>query len=529
MKVSLRTKILGLVLSLLVMVIGLLAGVFAYMEKKDVEEHMGRLALEVARTVSFMPSVQQAFEEEDPSEIIQPISLSVQQETGAEFVVVGNTDSIRYAHPDENKIGKRMVGGDNERALRDGEYYISKAEGTLGPSLRGKAPIINEGGEIIGIVSVGFLLEDIRTIVWNKIENVFGIAVLVLVVGVVGSLLLARSIRKDTLGLEPYEITSFYQTRQAILSSIKEGIISIDAAGKVTMINQSAIELLDLDEGAEGRLITEVFPNTKMLQVLKTGKTIKDEEMRLRDKLVIANRTPIIHNGVVEGVVSSFRDKTEVRKMVQALSEVKRHSEGLRSQTHEHANKMYVLLGLLQLGKEKEAIQMIEEESRISQTHQEVIFEHIQDETVQAILVGKMSKASEEKVDFTVQVDSELGRVPAHINRADLVTVLGNVIDNAFEAVSGQDVKQVEFFVTDVGEDIVFEVTDNGPGFPEGMYSSCFKKGFSTKEGELRGYGLANVKEVVDQLGGTLEILNGDQSGAVFSIFLPKNPGGETQ
>lgn len=150
MRVSLRTKILGLVLSLLILVIGILAGVFTYMEKEEVEDNMGQLALQVAGTISFMPSVKQAFEMEDPSEIIQPIALSVQKETGAEFVVVGNADSIRYAHPDEWKIGERMVGGDNERALKNGEYYISKAEGSLGPSLRGKAPVIDDDGDIIG-------------------------------------------------------------------------------------------------------------------------------------------------------------------------------------------------------------------------------------------------------------------------------------------------------------------------------------------------------------------------------------------
>ncbi|CDQ19128.1 Sensor protein CitS [Halobacillus karajensis] len=527
MKVSLRTKIMGLILSLLIIVIGLLAGVFAYMEKRDVEDQVGQLALQVASTVSFMPTIKEAFDRENPSEIIQPIALSVQRESGAEFIVVGNKHSIRYAHPDEWKIGRRMVGGDNERALNNGEYYISKAEGTLGPSLRGKAPIIGEDGEIIGIVSVGFLLEDVRTIVWNKLENVFGVAVLVLVVGAIGSLLLARSIRKDTLGLEPHEITSFYQTREAILSSIKEGIISIDAQGKVTMINQSAIDLLNLSGGAVGRLITEVFPNTEMLKVLKTGVPTRDDEMILRDKVVIVNRTPITHDGKVAGVVSSFRDKTEVRDMVQALSEVKRHSEGLRSQTHEHANKMYVLLGLLQLGKQEEAVAMIEEEYHMSQKYQTVIFDQIQDETVQAILTGKMSRASEKKINFSIHEESELERMPDHINRADIVTMLGNIIDNAFEAVSQQNVKKVDFFVTDMGEDIVFEVTDNGPGIPDDVYQRLFMRGFSTKKGELRGYGLANVREVIERRSGMMEVTNGEKGGAVFSIFLPKNTRGE--
>ncbi|QHT47777.1 sensor histidine kinase [Halobacillus sp. ACCC02827] len=527
MRVSLRTKISGLVLSLLLLVIALLTGAFAYIEKEDVEDQMGQLALRVASTVSFMPSVQQAFQQEDPSRTIQPIALRVQEETGAEFVVVGNAAGIRYAHPDPDKIGKKMVGGDNDRAVMDGEYYVSTAEGSLGPSMRGKAPIYSNDGDIVGLVSVGFLLEDVRSSVWKKMSHVFGIALLTLLIGVIGSLFLARSIKKDTLGLEPYQITSFYQARQAILSSVKEGIISINEQGNVTMINNSAMELLNIKDKTEGRPIKEVFPNTKMLDVLRTGRMVKDEEMRLQNKIVIVNRTPIIQDDKVIGVVSSFRDKTEVREMVQALSEVKRYSEGLRSQTHEHANKMYLLLGLLQLGKQNEAVAMIEEEYTYAEKNQRIIFDRIGDDTVQAILAGKMSKASELKVEFVIQEESELQRVPSHISRTDLVTVLGNIIDNAFEAVQNQEEKRVEFFATDVGEAVVFEVTDSGGGIPEDSFCYLFIRGYSTKQGEMRGYGLSNVKEVIDKQKGSMEISDAPDGGTVFSIFFPKVKGAD--
>ena len=197
--IRLQTKILGLVITLIVGIIIILAGIFAFWEKQETEEKMGQLALQAATTLSFMPRIQEAFNREDPSEIIQPIALSIQEEVGAEFVVVGNKDSVRYAHPDSWKIGKRMVGGDNVRALKSGEYYISKAEGTLGPSLRGKAPIISEDGEIIGIVSVGFLIKDINSAIWAKLVDITGISVAVLLIGTAGSYVLARSIRKDTL------------------------------------------------------------------------------------------------------------------------------------------------------------------------------------------------------------------------------------------------------------------------------------------------------------------------------------------
>ncbi|MBH0230823.1 sensor histidine kinase [Halobacillus yeomjeoni] len=524
-QVSLKTKISALVITLIVSIVLILSGVFAYWEKRETEEKMGQLALQAATTISFMPAIQKAFDREEPSEVIQPIALSVQKQVGAEFVVVGNEQSVRYAHPDAWKIGKRMVGGDNDRALKNGEYYISKAEGTLGPSLRGKAPIIDESGEIIGIVSVGFLIEDINSAIWSKLMDIAGISVGTLLLGMLGSFALAKSIRKDTMGLEPFQIASLYRDREAILSSIKEGIISIDENGKVSMINQSAIKLLDIDEDTTDKPIKEVFPNTELLRVLDTGVAEMDKEMRLKDRVVIVNRTPIMAEGRVVGVVASFRDKTEVREMVNALSEVKRYSEDLRAQTHEYTNKMHVLLGLLQLQNYEEACSLIESEFVMTQSQNRILFDQIEDDTVQAILLGKLSKASEQKVEFSIDDESSIQGIPAHINRSKLVTILGNVIDNAFEATKNQVDKQVTFFATDVGNELVFEVKDNGPGISEKMIPYLFVRGFSTKEGEHRGFGLANVNEIVEELGGTIELAGSENKGAIFSIFIPKDKG----
>lgn len=521
-RISLQTKILGLVISIIVCVIILLAGVFAYWEKQETEEKMGQLALQAATTLSFMPTIKEAFNTPNPSEIIQPIALSIQEEVDAEFVVVGNKNSIRYAHPDPWKIGKQMVGGDNARALLNGEYYISKAEGTLGPSLRGKAPILNEEGNIIGIVSVGFLIEEINSAIVTKLIDIAGISLIVLLLGAFGSYMLARSIRKDTMGLEPFQIATLFRDREAILSSVKEGIISIDDQGNVAVMNQSAKMLLNIDFDTKNKPIEDVFPNTHMLRVLDTGLAESDQEMTLKDRVVIVNRKPILDENRVVGVVASFRDKTEVRDMVNALSEVKRYSEDLRAQTHEYTNKMYVLLGMLQLGNVEEAIQIIQDEFHTSEHQNRIIFDQIKDDTVQAILLGKISKASEQKIEFKIDGESSLDVIPSHINRSKLVTILGNLIDNAFEAVINEEHKQVSFFATDVGNEIVIEVNDNGPGIREEIIPYLFMKGFSTKPGEQRGYGLYNVNEIVIELGGTLEVSGTTQTGTVFSVFIPK-------
>lgn len=396
-RVSLQTKILVLIIGLILFIIVLLTGIIAHFESEETEIQMGGRALQAATTISFMPTIIEAFEEEYPEEIIQPIVQQVRERIGAEFITVGNIDSIRYAHPEPEKIGKKMVGGDNDQALINGEYYISKAVGSLGPSLRGKAPILNDEGEIIGIVSVGFLVDEVESVAFSKVIKVIGASFIVLVIGIVGGILLARNVRKETQGLEPHEIASLYRDRNAILASVKEGIIAMDKNGYINMINESAKKMLGLSMEDHHKKIEDIFPNTKMYDVLYSGKNVKDDEMILNNRHVIVNRTPIMNNGEVIGVVSSFRDKTELNEMINTLSEVRQYSEDLRAQTHEYTNRLYVLSGLLQLKHYDEAIELIQKESKTTIDQNKVLLQQIKDQTVQAILLGKMGKASEKK------------------------------------------------------------------------------------------------------------------------------------
>lgn len=521
-RVSLQMKIIIFITTIILFVTMTLTGIFAYLESKQVEENMGKLALRVATTVSLIPAVENAFYYEEPSEVIQPLVESIRQMVGAEFIVVGNKDSIRYSHPNIGKIGKKMVGGDNDKALIDGQYYISKAVGSLGPSLRGKAPIFNDKGDIIGIVSVGFMIEDIRSIIINRVLKIGAVSFVIVLFGIAGGILLARNIRKDTAGLEPHEIASLYRERNAILLSIKEGIIAVDEHGRITMINNSAKKMLGIERDCRNELIENVLPNTQMYKVLEGEKTDHDVEMKMRDRIMIVNRIPIIEDGQVVGVVASFRDKTEIQKMLDTIFEIRKYSEEMRAQTHEFTNKLYVLSGLLQLGHYDKAVQMIQTEYSQHETQNKILFDQIHDQTVQAILLGKISIASEKKINFMIDENCTLNPLPKHIVPSQIITMIGNLIDNAFDAVQAIKQKEVFFYITDIGNDVVIEVGDNGPGVDEKELDSLFNRGYSTKEGMNRGYGLTNLKKVVDDLQGSVEIQRPKGGGAVFSIFLPK-------
>lgn len=521
-KITLQTKILLFIIFLMVFIILLLSVSFTYIEWNQVEEQMGNRALEVSKTVSMMPTFREAFKLDDPSSVIQPLAEKIRHQVGAEFIVVGNKDGVRYSHPNSSRIGKKMVGGDNDRALIDGNYYISKAVGTLGPSLRGKSPIFDETGKIIGVVSVGFLINDIKYQIFKKIMKISIFSFFSLALGTIGGILLARNIRKDTLGLEPHEISSLYRERGAILLSIKEGIISVDYKGVITMINTNAMKFLGVTENVIGRKIEELLPHTKMYDVLKSGETQTDQELQIGNHMVIVNRTPIFEKNKVVGVVASFRDKTEIQQMVSTISEVRKYSEDLRAQTHEYTNKLYVISGLLQLGLHKEAIEMVQRETELNNNQNRILFDQIKDLRVQAILLGKIGKASEKKVQFTIDENTSLSQLPEHIELSQLITILGNLIDNAIEGAMSQPEPELVFFTLDVGHDIVFEIADNGIGIPEQNLGRIFEQGFSTKGSKERGYGLANVKEIVENLNGDIEVHNGENGGAIFSVYIPK-------
>ncbi|MDA2297868.1 sensor histidine kinase [Bacillus cereus] len=519
-KVSLQTKIVSSIIALILFVVLLLAGIFVYIQSVDTKRQVEQLALQTAKSLSFMPAIKEAFQYNEHKSTIQSIAEQVREQAGADTVIIEDRFGVMYSHSNSELIGTKSNNPYNYEALTFGGYYTLEGNGTSGPALMAKAPIIVHNGDydqVVGVVTVEFLIKGIESNILSRTKEIMLFSLAVLLVGIVGGILLARSIRKDTLGLEPNEIAALYRERSAILLSIKEGIIAIDQNGFITMMNTSAEEMLHVNDDYMQQHISKVLPNFNMERVLET-----DQEIAFQDKVFILNMTPILENNNTVGVVCSFRDKTELQNLVNTISEVRKYSEDLRAQTHEFTNKLFVLSGLLQLGHYKEAIEFIQQESNIHQSQNHILFHQIHDAKVQAILLGKLATASEKKIDFHIEGDSALHPLPDHIKVSHLITILGNIIDNAFDAVSEREEKSVSFFVTDIGHDIVFEVIDSGIGIPTEKITTIFQKGFSTK-GNNRGYGLANVKEMVDLLGGTIEIQNEKNGGAIFTIYLPKN------
>ncbi|EKN67897.1 sensor histidine kinase [Schinkia azotoformans] len=523
--IKLQYRITIFTLTLILFIIILTSLLFYKIFSESFEQELGEDALHVATTVASMPEIRNAFETDEPWKIIQPVVEKIRIETDAEYIVVGNNEGIRYSHPIPERIGKRMVGGDNDKALIYGESYISKAKGSLGWAIRGKAPIKDDNNNIIGIVSVGFMMNDIKNDVKGYVPFIILIALAGLIIGTVGSIYIANRIKKGMFGLEPEEISALYTVRNAVIQSVREGIIVVNKEGIIVIVNRVAYDILSLEKGkVVGKPVWEVIPTTAMLEILSTGEEKLDKQVEFNGKKLIVNQLPVKVKEDVIGIVSSFRLKSEMDQLTEELSQVKRYTEALRAQTHEFNNLLYTISGLLQLEAYDEAMELIHKETTVQQGIAKFIMEKLNDPWLGGILVGFYNRARELKVDFILDQESSIEQMPSHIDQSDLVSILGNLITNAFEAVAknGPTNKKVRLFITDIGDDLLIEVEDSGPGIEDYMISSIFKRGFSTKEGGNRGYGLARVKELVEDLNGTLAIERGDWEGALFIIAIPK-------
>ncbi|RNB53678.1 sensor histidine kinase [Brevibacillus gelatini] len=522
---SLQTRMILLITIGIILIISSVGAVFSSIVASSIEEQIGKRALSVAKIVAHDPELRGAFQSSSPSELIQPIAENVRLQTGAEFVVVGNRDGIRYSHPLPDRIGKSMVGGDNEPGLIYGQSYISKAIGSLGPSLRGKVPIRDDNGAVIGIVSVGFLLEDIEEAIDDYQEKVFLITLIALVCGIAFAIGLSRYLKRLTLGLEPEEIAALYVERNAVLESVREGIVAIDRNSEITMMNKAAIRILELpEEDIQRKHILDVLPDSRMPEVLETGEQQLDRETITSGKEIIVNRLPIKLGDKIVGVVSSFRPKSEIDKLTSELSQVRRYADVLRAQTHEFHNLLYTISGLLQLGSVQEAIELITSETTAQEELLLFVARRIPDPMIGALLLGMHNRAKELKIQLVIDQDSHLKVLPAHINRQQVIVLLGNLLQNALEAVNDAAVsqKRVDVYLADTEEELLFEIADSGPGVPDEWREKIFAYGFSTKEGEDRGLGLAKVRGIAEEMGGYIVVGKSDWGGALFTVSLPK-------
>ncbi|WP_408694493.1 ATP-binding protein [Vibrio fortis] len=513
---------------------------FAYI-KHSQEEEMGLKALGVAEFLSESPRVIELIQRHSSNpDLLSQLDSEHQQRfrnlthlIGAAFIVIGDEQGIRLVHPVDERLGKPMRGGDNQKALVFGESYVSTAKGSLGLSVRGKSAVKDSNGEIIGVVSVGYLLDSLQDRIEPYLAFLIIMALLVVAVNALISSYVSRRFQRAILGFEPEEIGRLYVELDVTMSTVKEGILSIDNHGVLRSINKSACDILSIDrESSLNKPFSQVVPNSDLEQLLSSGQSDHDIELYLNNKRIIANRSPIVVAGEVVGAVSSFRLRDEINDLTEQLSQTKEYADLLRSQTHEHRNKLNTISGMLQMG-ELEAVQhLIGQETAHYQSLIEFLRETVKEPLVAGMLLGKTERAREIGLELVVEEGSRLETLPRWLNADDVVTILGNLIDNAFDA-TRMAISQTESFpparriievsVSDYGNEVILEVDDKGCGLPEGLaIEDLTRKGVSSKAKQNRGVGLYLVKQIADRYQGQLDMIENRDFGTRMTVYLPK-------
>lgn len=520
---KLRTKIFFL--TLVFLLISLL-GVGLVVETRVVapyEARLGENVLNIARTVAVIPTVQKWVGLPGGEEHIQPVADQIRIETHTSYVVVFDRSSRRYSHPVPERIGRIFVGGDEKRVFQ-GEAYLSKAVGTLGPSLRAFVPIFREG-EIVGAVSVGTMLTTVQAMRWQLSQRLIWALAVGGVLGMGGACVLAWNIKRSIRGLEPHEILGLLQEREVFLDSVREGIISVDREGRILLLNSTARKLLRVTTDVIGHPVEEVLPNTRLPEVLRTGKGEFDQEQIIHSAHILTNRVPLVVNGEVMGALASFRDMTEIQTMAEELTGVRRYLEALRIQKHEFLNQLQTLSGLLHLQEYQRAASFISAVVEDRSNLVSLVIRRIRVPEVGGLILAKMGRCRELDIRMELDENSFLGE-DSGIAPRHLVVVLGNILENALEAVSSLERPRrvVELGIYHESGRILLSVHDRGRGIPQELREKILEKGITTKgssPGGEAGFGLFNVMQVVELYGGELH-LESSPEGTECIVDLPE-------
>ncbi|WP_458245736.1 sensor histidine kinase [Streptomyces sp. MAI_2237] len=500
---------------------------FTYVtDQRQAQDAAAREAMAVSRSIADAPSVVAAIHTPNPTAELQPYALRVMRGTDIDFVTIMDTRGIRWTHPSEKQIGRHFR-GTIEPALH-GTSFTETYTGTLGASVRAVTPIYDHG-RIIGLVSAGIEVKVISKQVRAQVWALLGVAAGALALGAVGTYVVNARLRRHTHGMNAAELSRMHDYHEAALHAVREGLLMLDGQYRVALINDGGRELLGLppDESEEdvvGRSVADLGLPAPLTGALLASEPRVDEVHLTSDRVLVVNTSPV-SGGERRGTVVTLRDVTELQSLMGELDSERGFTQALRSQAHEAANRLHTVVSLIELGRAEEAVDFATAELELAQALTDQVVAAVSEPVLAALLLGKTAQANERGVELVVSQDSRLddGLLPPSLPARDLVTILGNLIDNAVDAAQGS--LRARVTVTAYAEDaeLVLCVADTGDGVDPAHADLVFQRGFTTKPAGPggRGLGLALVRQAVQRHEGSLSVAEADGGGAEFVVRLP--------
>ncbi|MFK0074358.1 sensor histidine kinase [Arthrobacter woluwensis] len=539
---------------LLVLTAAIAASAFAAVDIRTRSyDDAGQRTQSVAATVAASPFVVQAAVSSEPSATLQPYAEAVMRRGHVDFLTIMSPDTTRWTHANPAEIGKKYL-GTVEPALR-GQDFTETYTGTLGASVRTIVPVKNPSGRVVALVSAGVTVQNVDAGITWRLLAILGLAAALVTGGALVAWLLGRYLRRVTHGWGAEQLAQLFAYYESVLHSVREGVVLVDTRGRVVMYNDQAAELLGLDSpgsaGSPGAAasreaaqapasgsgpgaavpptVAELPLEPSLRDLFTSGREARDEVHLAGPRLLVVNQQAAVEqdSGTKSrprrlGTVATLRDRTEIESLGSELATTRTLSDALRAQTHEHANRLHLMVSLMELGRTPEALELATRDLELGQRLADDLLGSVDEPVLAALVMGKSAEAHERGV----LLELHGGSTPAvlDIPVQDLVTILGNLLDNAIDAAAAAEAPRlVRLGITADEGSVTFTVQDSGAGLGEGQLERAFEFGYSTKQSRHgRGVGLALVRQTVRRLDGTLEVEAGH---APSSVSAPREPG----
>ncbi|WP_211236499.1 sensor histidine kinase [Arthrobacter castelli] len=511
----LRLQLLGLQVFIVLALVSVVLAFVVKIEADQIRETTIERVRDVATQTASLPVVVSGLQSADPPRDIAPVAKLVADAAGVDYVVVVDMDGIRAAHPDPGRIGEHV--SSNHEDIRQGGSFVGVQEGPVGVTLRAKVPVY-DGDTIVGTVSVGILESRMQDDLQGTVAALAPWTIGAVVLGVLAAAWVTRMVRRRIFGLEPSEIASLMQSNEALLHSVRDGVVAVDPQGRLGLINDEASRLLGIGPDVVGRPASEVLDDDVVALLQSSEPTAEEQQYVLAgERVLLAARSDAWVDGRHVGRTLALQDRTELESTLRDLAGQRSTAEMLRSQTHEFSNRLHIVSGLLDLGEVDELRRYIG--TLTGSDPEQFPDSGIADPSLAALINAKSAVAREAGVTLTIDPESTVEDSSVD---DDTLTVLANLITNATEAAGAGGEVLVKLALDCGGSTMT--VGDTGPGVADDQRGSVFTRGFSTKsvaDNPQRGIGLALIQRIAARRGGSAHVGRSALGGAEFIVNLP--------
>ena len=527
-KISATQIILVVSLTIILAIIGIVTNI--KFEKDKTDRNLQNISETIATSPSFMENDIQNGTAQDQVNLMRYLDSLKKSLYDVDVISIVNKNNQRFYHTNHSLIGTQYDGEQPDFSPVEKTFYIVNTNGPSGAQRRAYSALYSETGEYLGFIMVIILTEHVNENITKIITTYAILAVVAIVIELFITSRISKSIKNSLLGYEPDTISAMYLVRDNILESLKEGVIAVDKNGNILFTNNSAVKMLD-----KGSTATEFIG--KNIEQIKNGNVIKTvlngtekefgiQGQRMDGTDVIIDRIPIKHEEDPIDTICILHDRAEYTKLMEDLAGTRYLVDSMRANNHDFTNKLHVILGLIQMEMYDQATSYIENITMVQRASISKIMNCISEPALAALLIGKTARAAELNVKFTLRDGSHFSNTDMHIPTEVLITVIGNLIENAFESMNAKEPNPSNPNELIIGlfskeDSILITVDDTGLGISEENKQRIFENGFSTK-GENRGTGLYQVKTMVENLGGLITVDSQENVGTSFFVYFSK-------